>query len=229
MVRSPWSDQISRAFVYIASMKKLRLWVAAGAGLALVTALVTIAVVAQSTAFQTQKIFEGIGIKEGATICEIGAGDGMLTIEAAKIVGATGRIYSSELGDDRLKTLRRKVGDSGLQQITVVDGSADRTNFPDATCDAVFLRNVYHHFANPAAMNASVLAALKPGGRFAIVDFSPPKDEAPTPAERSKDGMHGVKADSVAKEGKEAGFEIVSTTPGDNRWYMVLLQKPASQ
>ena len=208
-------------------MKKLRLWLAGLASLALVTLLVTIAVDAQADAFQTQKIFDGIGIKEGATICEIGAGDGELTLAAAKVVGSTGRIYSSELGDERLKTLRRKVTDSGLQQITVVDGIADRTNFPDATCDAVFLRNVYHHFADPSAMNASIRAALKPGGRLAIIDFGPPKEEAPTPAERGKDGMHGVKADTVAKEAKEAGFELVSSTPGDNRWYMVLLQKPA--
>jgi ubiquinone/menaquinone biosynthesis C-methylase UbiE len=206
-------------------MRKLRLWLAGIAGLALVTLLVTIALDAQANAFQTQKIFEGIGIKEGSTICEIGAGDGELTIAAAKVVGATGRIYSSELGDERLKALRRKVADSGFQQITVVDGGADRTNFPDATCDAVFLRNVYHHFADPAAMIASIRAALKPSGRLAIIDFSPPKEEAPTPAERSKDGMHGVKAETVAKEAKDAGFELVSNTPGDNRWYMVLLQK----
>ena len=210
-------------------MNRLRLWLARVAGLALVTTLVTIAVLAQANAVQTQKIFEGIGVKEGATICEIGAGDGALTIEAAKIVGATGRIYSSELGDERLKALRRKVADSGLQQITVVDGSVDRTNFPDATCDGVFLRNVYHHFAEPASMNASIKAALKPGGRLAVIDFSPPKDEAPTAAGRSKDGRHGVKAETVAKEAKDAGFEAVSTVPGDNRWYMVLLQKPVPQ
>ncbi len=209
-------------------MKKPRLLLAGVAGLAFVTLLVTAAVLAQQ-AVETKWIFEAIGVKEGATICEIGAGDGELTIDAAKIVGASGRIYSSELGEERVKTLRRKVADSGLQQITVVDGSVDRTNFPDATCDGVFMRNVYHHFADPPTMNASILTALKPGGRLAIVDFSPPKEEAPTPAERGKDGMHGVKAETVAKEGAGAGFESVSTKPGNNRWFLVVMQKPAPQ
>ena len=209
-------------------MKRLRLWLTGGAAVALVTVFVTIAVLAQQ-AVETKWIFEAIGVKEGATICEIGAGDGELTIEAAKIVGAGGRIYTSELGDDRVKTLRRKVAESGLQQITVVDGGAERTNFPDATCDGVFMRNVYHHFADPATMNASIRAALKPGGRLAIVDFSPPKEEAPTPAERGKDGMHGVKAETVEKEAVGAGLEALSTKPGNNRWYLVVVQKPLQQ
>jgi SAM-dependent methyltransferase len=220
-------SQISRSFVYTPSMKKLRLWLAAGVGLALVTTFVTIAALARQAAVETKWIFEAIGVKEGATICEIGAGDGDLTIQAAKIVGATGRIYTSELGDDRLKALRRKVADSNLQQITVVDGNANRTNFPDATCDGAFMRNVYHHFADPVTMNASIREALKPGGRLAIVDFGPPKEEAPTPAERGKDGMHGVKADTVAKEGQDAGFEAISTKPGNERWFLVVLQKPS--
>ena len=208
-------------------MKKVRVWLVGIAGLALVTTLVTVAVLAQQ-AVETQWIFEAIGVKEGATICEIGAGDGELTIQAAKLVGAAGRIYTSELGDDRLKALRRKVADSGLQQITVVDGNVDRTNFPDTACDGVFMRNVYHHFAEPATMNASIRAALKPGGRLAIVDFSPPKDEAPTPAERGKDGMHGVKAETVAKEAVGAGFEAISNKPGNNRWFLVVVQKPGT-
>ena len=208
-------------------MKKVLLWLVGIAGLALVTTFVTVAVLAQQ-AVETQWIFDAIGVKEGATICEIGAGDGELTIQAAKLVGAGGKIYTSELGDDRLKALRRKVADSGLQQITVVDGSADRTNFPDTACDGVFMRNVYHHFADPATMNGSIRAALKPGGRLAIVDFSPPKDEAPTPAERSKDGMHGVKAETVAKEAVGVGFEAISTKPGNNRWFLVVVQKPGT-
>jgi len=69
------------------------------------------------------------------------------------------------------------------------------------------MRNVYHHFADPAAMNASISAALKPGGRLAIVDFSPPPGkEATRSADRAKDGMHGISVESLSREMKEAGF-----------------------
>src|SRR5688500_20382430 len=52
----------------------------------LVTLLIPTAVVAiqrsQSGSVATEKIFEALAIREGQTVCEIGAGDGELTIAA---------------------------------------------------------------------------------------------------------------------------------------------------
>jgi ubiquinone/menaquinone biosynthesis C-methylase UbiE len=156
----------------------------------------------------------------------MGAGDGELTIAAARTVGATGRVYASELGDERVKGLRDKVAQSNLEQITVVAGDARRTNFPDGACDAVFMRNVYHHFADPPAMNASIAAALKPGGILAVVDFTPPPGgEATCPADRGKDGMHGVTLEALSRELKEAGFELISSN-ARQRSIMVVVSKP---
>jgi ubiquinone/menaquinone biosynthesis C-methylase UbiE len=174
-----------------------------------------------------ERIFAALGLREGMTIGEIGAGDGTLTIAAAKIAGVTGKVYTSELGDERVGALEKAIKKSDLPHITVVAGDANETKFPDGCCDAIFMRNVYHHFADPAAMNASILRALKPGARLAIVDFTPPK-EAGQPADRGKDGMHGVSPESVARELKAAGFTIADTISGKDRWFMVVAAKPMS-
>jgi ubiquinone/menaquinone biosynthesis C-methylase UbiE len=199
------------------------------AGLA-ITLLITVAVAAQQSGstVSTERIFEAVGVREGITVCEIGAGDGELSIAAARAVGSGGRVYTSELGEDRLKTLRSRVAGSSLPQITVVEGAPAATNFPAAGCDALFMRNVYHHFGDPAAMNASIATALKPGGRAAIVDFTPPDKEAERPSDRSKDGMHGVSADSVSRELKAAGLEPVSSENSTQRWFMVVVSKAGS-
>ena len=195
---------------------------------------VTLLVPAIAVAWQSgssiapEKIFEAIGVREGTTVCEMGAGDGELTIAAARAVGATGRIYTSELGDDRVKALREKVSAGSLAQITVVAGDPVKTNFPDATCDALFMRNVYHHFSDPAKMDASIAASLKPGGRVAVVDFTPPDKEAERPEDRGKDGMHGVTPATVSRELKAAGLEPVSSETGAQRWFMVVGAKPKS-
>ncbi|CAN5827669.1 hypothetical protein BH18ACI5_BH18ACI5_10960 [soil metagenome] len=115
---------------------------------------------------------------------------------------------------------------SGLSQITVVAGDAVRTNLPDGACDALFLRNVYHHFADPVAMDASIIAAVRPGGRVAVVDFTPPDKEAPKPADRGTDGMHGVRPDTVAREMKAAGFDLVSSELAQ-RALIVVFTKPS--
>lgn len=198
--------------------------------LLLVTLLVPSLTYAQRSSSRPElsadKIFSAIGAVEGSTVCEIGAGDGELTIAAARIVGPAGRVFSSELGEDRLTALREHVAKSNLTQITVVAGDDRRTNFPEAACDSVLLRDVYHHFTEPAAMNASIALALKPGGRVAIVDFTPPGEEASCPADRDKDSMHGVKAESVTREMKEAGLEPVASDQSGERWFMLVLAKP---
>jgi ubiquinone/menaquinone biosynthesis C-methylase UbiE len=199
------------------------------AALALVTLLVPATLRAQRQAepsVSTEEIFEAIGVREGATVCEIGAGDGELSIAAARIVGPQGRVYTSELGEERVKALRGKVAGSELAHINVVAGESVQTNFPDGACDAVFMRNVYHHFGDPAAMNKSIWRAVAPGGRVAVVDFTPPGKEAERSADRSKDGTHGVAAESVSRELKEAGFEPVSTEESTRRWFMVVVSKP---
>jgi ubiquinone/menaquinone biosynthesis C-methylase UbiE len=192
-----------------------------------VTLTVPAVVLAQgSSSITNSQIFDAIGVREGVTVCEMGAGTGELSLAAARIVGPQGRVFTSELGENRLTPLRQKVAESGMAQITVVAGDVTRTNFPDGGCDALFMRNVYHHFTDPAAMNASIAAALKPGARLAIVDFSPPPgSEAACPADRGKDGMHGVTADTLAREIQDAGFEPVSSSAGAQRWFMIVASK----
>ncbi len=168
------------------------------------------------------RIFEALALKSGGTVCEVGAGDGELSLAAAERVGGQGHVYTSELGDDRVRTLRTKVTAPSRPQIQVVAGAADRTNFPDAVCDALFMRNVYHHIAAPGPMGASLAASLKPGGRVAIVDFTPPGAEAPTPADRDEDNMHGVTPESVRRELADAGFAVERTETGGGRWFMVV-------
>ena len=198
--------------------------------LALVTLVVTGVVAAQQagSTISTGRIFESLSLAEGMTVCEMGAGDGELSIAAAKAVGPGGRVYTSELGDDRIRTLRERVQSSGLSNIAVVAGDAVKTNFPEGSCDALFMRNVYHHFMDPPALNASLFASVKPGGRVSVVDFTPPGREAERPADRAKDGMHGIASETLAAELKAAGFEPVASEAGAQRWFMVVVARPKS-
>ncbi|HYU79065.1 MAG TPA: methyltransferase domain-containing protein [Vicinamibacterales bacterium] len=189
-------------------------------------------VVAQRTAVanDTPRIFAALELEEGQTVGEIGAGAGEQTLDAARKVGATGKVYSSELGESGVDRLKRAVQASGLTQITVVEGDPNKTNFPDNCCDAIFMHNVYHHFADPAAMDASIFRALKPGGRVAVVDFTPNRNRPETarPQDRANDESHGVTPASVERELKAAGFEIVKSDPEQDRWFMVVGLKPKS-
>lgn len=174
-----------------------------------------------------QRLVEALQIRPGQHLAEIGAGAGGLSVALAREVGPSGHVYSNELDSSRRAAIRAAVARAELANVTVVEGRAASTNLPDACCDGVFMRNVYHHFGDPAAMNASLWRSLKPGGRLAIIDFPPRGGREAASAEARDSGRrHGVTPETVARELEAAGFEVVATTGAGGREFMVVGRKP---
>ena len=173
------------------------------------------------------RVIEALALAPGSRVAEVGAGDGDLTLGLARHVGADGRVFTTELGGSRVRTLRKTVSAAGLAQIDVIEAATTRTNLADACCEAIVMRDVYHHFGDTVAMNASLLASLRPGGRLAILDFAPPPGQESRTAEgRSRDGHHGVGRQTVSRELTEAGFTVLSSEPLKGRRFMVVARKP---
>jgi FkbM family methyltransferase len=168
-----------------------------------------------------------LDLRAGQTVADIGAGGGELTVRLAKQVGPEGRVYATEMSSDRMNRIRRRAEDDGLKNVTVLEAHAARTNLPDSCCDAVVIRNVYHHFDDPAEMNRSLYASLKPGGHLAIIDFSPNRGRATAAAaaDRDQDNSHGVDVDTVVKEVTAAGFERQAIETSDDRSFMAVFKK----
>ena len=182
---------------------------------------------AEQNAADAERVIKALEIRAGSVVGEIGAGDGALTIAIAKAVGATGRVFSNEFNKDRLADVVRAAAKAGLGNVTAIEGREAETNLPDRCCDAIFMRNVYHHFGDPGAMNASLFTSLKPGGSLAVLDFGPPPGaESATPSGRSQDGHHGVTPAAVERELKAAGFEVVSASEWPLRAFMVVARRP---
>lgn len=181
----------------------------------------------QSEAGDPARVVEALGLAAGGIVAEIGAGDGELTLALARHVGDLGRVFTTELGDGRVRALRSAVSKSGLSHVEVIEAAPSRTNLGEACCDALVMRDVYHHFGDPAAMNTSLLASLKAGGRIAVLDFTPPPgQESQTAAGRSRDGHHGVGRQTVSRELADAGFVVLSAQPLYDRRFMVVARKP---
>lgn len=58
----------------------------------------------------------------------------------------------------------------------------------------------YHHFDYPADMLAGIRKALKPGGRFVVVEYY---------KQRSSEGHIRLDKDAVIKEVEANGFQLV--------------------
>jgi ubiquinone/menaquinone biosynthesis C-methylase UbiE len=175
----------------------------------------------------TAWLVEVLELRPGAVVADIGAGTGELAVSIAQRVSPGGRVFASELGDRSLERLRRAVESAPVGNVIVLEGDPDRTNLPEECCDAVFLRSVYHHFASPRAMNASLWGSLKPGGRLAVIDFAPRGSESVGPTGRAVGDRHGVTARTVEDELKQVGFVVLSSEQRRDGSIYVVARKPA--
>ena len=196
---------------------------------AALAASVVFAQSAAENAADLERLVRALEIRAGSIVGEIGAGSGELTMAMAKTVGDAGKVFSNEINKERVRTIEQAIDKAGLKQVTVVEGHATQTNFPAQCCDAIFMRNVYHHFGDPPAMNASLRESLKPGGRLAVIDFTPPPGPGgeAAPGKRGEDGHHGITAQTLEAELRAAGFEIV-TASTSNRAVFVVARKPSA-
>ena len=182
---------------------------------------------------EIEKLAPLLDLKPGATVAEIGAGNGSVAVAAAEKVGPNGHVYATEIDPERLQKIRDKVSAAGLDNVTVIEAKIDDTQLPAGCCDAIYMIGVYHHFTEPLETDASIFRALRPGGMLAIVDFRPslwlkPWTPEGVPANR---GGHGIPEDVLQDELTRAGLRLVQIyDPWGSSWflhnYCIVFTKP---
>ncbi len=195
-------------------------------GLACVVAAVFAVGVRGEAAEEVKRLAELMGWKAGTVAADIGAGDGKYTFAAVERVGATGKVYATEIDAKKLEELRDEAARRKLGNVIVVESKEADTNLPTGCCDAIFLRHVYHHLTKPAEFDASLARSLKAGGRLAIIDFPPRAGLEPVEGVPSNRGGHGIPEKIVIEELKAAGLQVEKTVEDwPENSYCVLFMK----
>ncbi len=177
---------------------------------------------------------ERLRLGSGARAADLGAGEGDWSVAFAEAVGATGRVYATELDPERLATLRERKEAGALSQLEVVEGRVDGTGLEPASVDGAMLRDVYHHVTDPQPFVASLFATIRPGGRLVVVDFPPTFWLALFTPEGIPEnrGGHGITRDLLVSEFEAAGFVVVADVdpwPSSNfvtKTYGVVFDRP---
>jgi ubiquinone/menaquinone biosynthesis C-methylase UbiE len=164
--------------------------------------------------------------KPGTVVADIGAGDGSFAFAAAQLVGPSGKVFATEIDEEKLAALRADVAKRRLTNVVIIDSKAADTNLPAKCCDAIFLRHVYHHLTKPVDFDEALVHSLKPGARLAIIDFPPRSGLEPVEGVPANRGGHGIPQKVVIEELTSAGLQLVKTV---NDWpandYVVLFVK----
>ncbi len=148
---------------------------------------------------QIGRVMDILGIKEGSSVADIGAGSGWFTVRAARRVGNSGTIYAVEINQDYLKHIEARAAQEKLSNIHTVLGKEDDPLLPANSIDAVLLLKTYHEIAQPIRLLKHTREAMRAGALLGIIDRN------------GKGNDHGLNRDVVIKEAASVGFSLVAT------------------
>jgi predicted methyltransferase len=146
---------------------------------------------------QPNRVMDILGIKEGSTVADIGAGSGWFTVRAARRVGNSGAVYAVDINRDYLDYIEKRAKRENLANIRVTLGKDDDPLLPEKSMDAVLLLKTYHEVAQPIHLLKRTRDAMRVGALLGIIDRNGKGDD------------HGLDKEVVIKEAERAGFVLV--------------------
>jgi predicted methyltransferase len=145
------------------------------------------------------------GVKPGEKVADIWAGRGYYTAILSQVVGAQGVVYT--VNPNSRPEINDRWKKPAYANVKIADGPFDQLALPqDGSLDLVLIHLNYHDLAPEVrlAMNKRILAALKRGGTYAVVDHSA-KDGTGNDAAKT---LHRIDKALVIKEVTGSGFTL---------------------
>lgn len=139
-------------------------------------------------------LLRALAVKPGMTVADVGAGSGFLTFPLARLVGPRGKVFATDIQPEMLTIIRDRARARKTGNVATILGGEDDARLPPGSCDLILLVDVYHELSRPDAMARSMVRALKPGGRLALVEYR--AEDADVPIKP----LHKMSATQVRKE-----------------------------
>ena len=146
---------------------------------------------------EANTVMDLAGIKPGATVADIGAGEGYYTVRLAERVGKDGRVLAQDIDRPALERLGQRVEREKLDNVSIKTGAPDDPRLPAKSFDRVFLIHMYHEVAEPYAFLWRLAPALRKGGQVIVVDRDRPTDQ------------HGIPPLLLQCEFEAVGYRLV--------------------
>jgi SAM-dependent methyltransferase len=121
-------------------------------------------------ALAVPELIAHLHLDAGATVADVGAGPGFLTLPIARAV-ARGQVIATDVRSDYLAFLEGRAAEAGLHNIVTRVVSPDDPELERGSIDLALLCQVDHVLGDRARYFRALALALKPKGRIALVNF----------------------------------------------------------
>jgi ubiquinone/menaquinone biosynthesis C-methylase UbiE len=173
----------------------------------------------RETQEKPQLLIEALEIERGQTVADLGAGSGYYSFRIAPLVGPTGKVLAIDIEPAMLEVIAQRASREQIANVATVRASARDPNLTAASVDLVFMVDVYHELEYPYEVMTKVRAALKPGGRVALIEY---RAEDPQVAIKP---LHKMSERQVRREMEAAGFTHLKTVRTLPLQHLIVFEK----
>jgi arsenite methyltransferase len=119
-----------------------------------------------------ERVLKAAGSLDGATILDVGCGDGLIGLRALDLVGCDGTVIFADISDALVEHCREQVRTrGGLDRARfVVAGAEDLAGIAAASVDVVTTRSVLIYVQDKARALSAMHRVLRPGGRISLFE-----------------------------------------------------------
>ena len=128
-------------------------------------------------------VLRAMALEPSMTVADVGAGTGYFAVRVARAV-SSGKVIATDIEPDMVRYLTERATREKLSNLRAVNATATASGLERASVDRIVVVHVWHHIADRVAYARDLAAALKPGGKLFIVDFSLDGQRGPPPKMR---------------------------------------------
>ena len=111
-------------------------------------------------------------LEPGERVLDIGSGAGLDSLIAALQVGPEGSVTGIDMTPEMIKNARQGAAELGLDNVTFVEGEAEKLPFGDSSFDVVISNGVIDLIPDKDAVFGEIYRVLVSGGRIQVADVT---------------------------------------------------------
>ena len=120
---------------------------------------------------RTDLLMKALALAPGMVVADIGAGTGYLSRRMASAVVPGGKVLAVDVQPEMVAMLKDLARSSRQANIEPLLGTETDVRLAASSVDLAVMVDVYHELSRPYEVLASVVRALKPGGRVVFVEY----------------------------------------------------------
>jgi ubiquinone/menaquinone biosynthesis C-methylase UbiE len=115
-----------------------------------------------------KKLISHAKLQKGQKVLDVATGTGIVALNAAEIVGVSGKVIGVDISSGMLSYAKDKLAISGLQNVDFIEADAEKLNFSDDSFDVILCSLAICYLTDiPSALH-NWYRLLKPGGILAF-------------------------------------------------------------